>query len=85
MQAAGQQLTAAHTPKPARPAAAGPRASNPQLADPTLEKRVERLLKQMTLEEKIGQLVQYNDSGPEPTPAAPAAAAKPGGLAAINP
>jgi len=39
----------------------------------------------MTLEEKIGQLVQYNDSGPEPTPAAPAAAAKPGGLAAINP
>jgi len=32
---------------------------NAQLASPELNRRVEALLKQMTLEEKIGQLVQY--------------------------
>ena len=37
--------------------------SNAQLASPALEKRVDALLKQMTLEEKLGQLVQYSDSG----------------------
>lgn len=37
--------------------------SNLQLADPTIQKRVEELLKKMTLGEKIGQLVQYNDAG----------------------
>jgi len=37
--------------------------SNPQLASPAIEKRVNALLKQMTLEEKLGQLVQYSDSG----------------------
>ncbi len=37
--------------------------SSPQLASPAIERRVEELLKKMTLEEKIGQLVQYNDSG----------------------
>ena len=37
--------------------------SNPQLASPAIEKRVDALLKQMTLEEKLGQLVQYSDSG----------------------
>ncbi len=37
--------------------------SNSQLASPAVEKRVEALLKQMTLEEKLGQLVQYSDSG----------------------
>ena len=37
--------------------------SNHQLADPALEKKVDALLKQMTLEEKLGQLVQYGDSG----------------------
>ncbi len=37
--------------------------SNAQLANPVLESRVERLLRQMTLEEKLGQLVQYNDTG----------------------
>ena len=42
-----------------RPAA----ASNAQLASPAIEKRVDALLKQMTLEEKLGQLVQYSDSG----------------------
>ncbi len=37
--------------------------SNAQLASPAIELRVDDLLKKMTLEEKIGQLVQYNDSG----------------------
>ena len=37
--------------------------SNAQLASPAIEKRVNALLKQMTLEEKLGQLVQYSDSG----------------------
>jgi beta-glucosidase len=37
--------------------------SNVQLASPAIERRVDNLLKQMTIEEKIGQLVQYNDSG----------------------
>jgi len=37
--------------------------SSPQLATPAIERRVNDLLKQMTLDEKIGQLVQYNDSG----------------------
>jgi beta-glucosidase len=37
--------------------------SNAQLASPAIERRVDNLLKQMTIEEKIGQLVQYNDSG----------------------
>jgi beta-glucosidase len=38
-------------------------ASNAQLASPSIERRVDDLLKQMTLEEKIGQLMQYNDVG----------------------
>jgi beta-glucosidase len=37
--------------------------SNTQLASPEIERRVDALLKQMTLEEKVGQLVQYNDQG----------------------
>jgi len=37
--------------------------SSPQLATPAIERRVDELLKKMTFEEKIGQLVQYNDSG----------------------
>ena len=59
------------------------RPSNAQLADPTIEARVDRLLRQMTLEEKIGQLVQYNDTG-DASPA-PAADAKQGAIAAVNP
>jgi beta-glucosidase len=43
--------------------AASSHASNAQLASPDIERRVNDLLKQMTLEEKIGQLVQYNDVG----------------------
>ena len=41
-------------------AAAQTQPSNPQLAAPELNARVESLLKQMTLDEKIGQLVQYS-------------------------
>jgi beta-glucosidase len=33
---------------------------NAQLADPALNQRVENLLRKMTLEEKVGQLVQYS-------------------------
>jgi beta-glucosidase len=47
--------------------------SNAQLAEPKIEARVDRLLRQMTLEEKIGQLVQYNDTG-DASPAAGAQA-----------
>lgn len=36
------------------------RAQNPQLASKSVNQRVEALLKQMTLEEKIGQTVQYS-------------------------
>jgi beta-glucosidase len=63
--------------------------SNAQLADPRLNARVEHLLRQMTLEEKIGQLVQYNDTaGDAPavqTSGAPPAADKPGAMDALNP
>jgi len=37
--------------------------SNKQLASPEIERRVNALLKKMTLDEKLGQLVQYSDSG----------------------
>ena len=37
--------------------------SNPQLVSPEIERRVNALLSQMTLEEKLGQLVQYNTVG----------------------
>jgi len=37
--------------------------SNPQLAASEIDRKVDALLKQMTLEEKLGQLVQYNDAG----------------------
>lgn len=57
--------------------------SNAELADPNIEARVDRLLRQMTLEEKIGQLVQYNDTG-EASPGPPTKV-KPGAIAAINP
>ena len=44
--------------------------SNPQLASPQIERKVDALLKQMTLDEKIGQLVQYSatEAHPAPTP-----------------
>jgi beta-glucosidase len=37
--------------------------SNAQLASPEIERRVNALLAKMTLEEKLGQLVQYNTAG----------------------
>ncbi|HTB95727.1 MAG TPA: glycoside hydrolase family 3 N-terminal domain-containing protein [Terracidiphilus sp.] len=37
--------------------------SNEQLVSPAIERKIDALLKQMTLEEKLGQLVQYGDSG----------------------
>jgi beta-glucosidase len=37
--------------------------SNPQLASPAIERRVDALLAKMTLDEKLGQLVQYNTVG----------------------
>ena len=44
--------------------------SNMQLASPQIERKVDALLKQMTLDEKIGQLVQYSatEAHPAPTP-----------------
>jgi beta-glucosidase len=44
--------------------------SNLQLASPQIERKVDALLKQMTLDEKIGQLVQYSatEAHPAPTP-----------------
>ncbi len=55
--------------------------ANPQLVAPAIERKVEALLGRMTLQEKIGQLVQYNDAGfSAPTAAdqtSPALAANP--------
>lgn len=56
----------------------GVRPSNAQLASPEIEKRVDALLKQMTLEEKLGQLVQYSDSGYNEARTAAEEAAAPG-------
>ena len=76
---AASQVTPRHSRETATPTHAP--ASNAQLASPDIERRVDNLLKQMTLEEKIGQLVQYNDVGyAAPTPAeaqSPALAANP--------
>ncbi|WP_109489308.1 beta-glucosidase BglX [Occallatibacter savannae] len=49
----------AHSQSAVAPAA----PSNKQLASPEIERKVDALLKKMTLEEKLGQLVQYSDSG----------------------
>ncbi|NII09583.1 glycoside hydrolase family 3 N-terminal domain-containing protein [Oleiagrimonas sp. C23AA] len=38
-------------------------ASNPALVTPAIEKKVDALVDKMTLKEKLGQLVQYNDVG----------------------
>jgi len=57
--AVSQAATPAARPHVAQPV----RPSNAQLANPAIEARVNRLLGQMTLEEKLGQLVQYNDTG----------------------
>jgi beta-glucosidase len=77
--AAAQATSPASTQHPARIT----RPSNAQFADANIEARVDRLLRQMTLEEKIGQLVQYNDTG-EASPV-PTANANQGAIAAVNP
>src|ERR1700744_155720 len=41
---------------------------NPQLDNPKIERKVDALLKQMTLDEKIGQLVQYSATEAHPAP-----------------
>src|ERR1700678_3714812 len=43
--------------------------SNAQLANPEIERKVDALLKQMTVEEKIGQLVQYSATEAHPAAA----------------
>lgn len=55
-------LTSATAQKPARHPAKVP-PSNPQLVSPEIERRVNALLAKMTLQEKLGQLVQYNAAG----------------------
>jgi beta-glucosidase len=55
---------------------------NAQLADPKIEAKIDALLQQMTLEEKVGQLVQYGGQAVAP---APAPGKKKEGAAAINP
>ncbi len=66
--------------------------SNAQLADPKIEARVDALLKQMTLDEKIGQLVQYNDTGdslsvlnPDAKPVSDQPKKDQNSIAAVNP
>lgn len=54
--------------------------SNAQLASPAITRQVDALLKKMTLAEKIGQLVQYNDQGSSAPTAADA-----GAPIAVNP
>ena len=51
----------AQTPQPKAQPSALTRSS---LTDPAIEKRVEALLRQMTLEEKVGQLAQYSSGAP---------------------
>src|SRR5579864_5070913 len=51
----------AQTPEPAGHPFAFPHSS---LTDPAIETRAEALLKQMTLEEKVGQLAQYSSGAP---------------------
>ena len=46
------------------PAAEKSAGGSMTIADPTLDARVESVLKQMTLEEKVGQLVQYSAGQP---------------------
>lgn len=66
----------------AAPAGASAKAppSNAQLASPQIERKVEALLAKMTLAEKIGQLMQYNDQGSSAPTAADSGAA-----IAVNP
>jgi beta-glucosidase len=55
-------VTPAMAQKPAQPREKA-RPSNPQLVSAEIERRVDALLAKMTLQEKLGQLVQYNADG----------------------
>ena len=86
--AVARQAPEAAAVAPPHQAAKATHASNAQLADPRIEARVDHILHQMTLEEKIGQLAQYNDTGDSPTAQtadAKPAADKAGVIVAINP
>ncbi|RXS95723.1 beta-glucosidase [Silvibacterium dinghuense] len=72
--ALGLSLASAAVVFAQQPGAPQASPSNPELASPAIEQRVDALLSKMTLEEKLGQLVQYNDSGAD---AAAALAANP--------
>ena len=67
-------------PAAADPVAAPAAPSNAQLASPQIARKVDALLARMTLAEKIGQLMQYNDQGSS----APTAADN-GSAIAVNP
>src|SRR5271165_4055531 len=49
---------------PAPPAASTNAASHSSLTNPATEKKIDALLHKMTLEEKVGQLVQYSAGQP---------------------
>ena len=76
--AVAQATPASDARESTKPSAVPP--SNAQLASPAIRHRVEELLKKMTLAEKIGQLMQYNDQGSSAPTAADADAA-----IAVNP
>ena len=61
----GGAAEAVAAPADVAPASAGQlvQPSNAQMASPEIERKVDALLKKMTLAEKIGQLMQYNDQG----------------------
>ena len=61
--AQGAMAAALATPPGTAPFPRAAHPSNAQLASPAIEHRVDALLKRMTLAEKIGQLIQYNDQG----------------------
>ena len=50
--------------EPASPAASTRAATHSSLTDPATEKKIDALLHKMTLEEKVGQLVQYSAGQP---------------------
>jgi beta-glucosidase len=56
-----QAATAQDSPSAAAPASTTPRSN---LVDPATEKKIDALLHKMTLDEKVGQLVQYSSGQP---------------------
>jgi beta-glucosidase len=76
--AQGAMATQTRAPSSARQSATTVPPSNTQLASPAIKQQVDALLKKMTLAEKIGQLIQYNDQGSS----APTAADAEGAIAA---